>query len=215
MTKRQNTGADKTRGAIAREAARILVAESVDSPYQAKRRAIDRLQLPANSPLPSNAELEAAVEEYQQNSYTQSHHQLLLAQRKVACEAMRYLQRFKPRIVAGALSATALPGVTIELHLFADSIEEVGFELMQNRIPYELTEKTYHLGKSGRSRQPALSFLVDQFEVLLVVFPGNRDGYPPVPSKDREPVKTIGLAELENLTADAKRQAVNDSCLPF
>ena len=60
-----NQRTDRTRASICDTAARLIAEDGIGDYTQAKRKALRQLGLPDSTPMPSNAEIEAAVREWQ------------------------------------------------------------------------------------------------------------------------------------------------------
>ena len=117
---------NQVRERIAKEAARLMCEAGVRDFQLAKRKALQRLRMPEHRALPSNEEIEAAVLEYQRLFRADSQPKRLAQLRQVAVRAMRFLERFQPRLVGAVLSGTADEHSDVCLHLFTETAEEVG-----------------------------------------------------------------------------------------
>src|ERR1700722_3522251 len=128
--KRHPTRSDNLRRALAQEAARIMAEHGIRDFRIAKRKAAERLGVVDGSALlPKNSEIESALAEYQRLFGGESHLSALLAQRRAALSALRYLREFEPRLVGPVLSGTATQHSQVQLHLFAERAESVTLKL--------------------------------------------------------------------------------------
>ncbi len=160
----------RLRACIAQEAARILLDEGVADYQFAKLKAAERLSVASGQPLPGNREIEQAVYEHQRLFYTRGYQNDVWSLRRVAISAMRLLENFEPRLTGAVLSGTAGKHSDIDLHVFADAVEEVLFVLMDASVPYDGFERRLRHGRdvdyyrcafcnqrsSGRGRGAAL-----------------------------------------------------------
>ena len=163
----------KRRQGLAREAARIL-AQTQSGDYQsAKQKALRNLGLPAQTPLPRNQEIEAALFEHRQLFGGTEERQHLIELRRSALTAMRELQVFKPRLTGAVLRGSANINSTVQLHLFADTIEDVGFFLQDKGIPYRHIEQRFDTGGSRKHSIPGYGLVADGIAFDLLVFSGS------------------------------------------
>ena len=99
--------AEHLRRALAQEAARVMAEHGIRDFLFAKRKAAERFGVVDGSVLPRNTEIEEALREYQRLFGGEEHVESLYAQRQVAAEVMRRLQKFQPRLVGPVLHGTA------------------------------------------------------------------------------------------------------------
>ena len=127
---------------IAQEAARSIAEEGVRDYQLAKRKAAARLGVrDLHGNLPSNSEIEAALEERQRLFGGSAHGASLAMLRRAALEAMRLFEAFEPRLVGPVLAGTATAHDAVQLHLFCDTPERVSIMLLELGIPHEELER--------------------------------------------------------------------------
>lgn len=132
---------DRIRRLIAQEAARIMYEEGVSEYRDAKRKAARRFgpekALCLGSHLPSNAEIHGELQRligiYEEEVLPER----LLRMRLGALRQMEMLAPFHPYLVGSVLSGAVTEKSDIDLHLFADSPEEVEEFLRREGIPFE------------------------------------------------------------------------------
>ena len=127
---------DRTRASICDTAARLIAEEGVSDYSQAKRKALRQLGLPESTPLPSNAELEAALREWQAVFQDEEQIERIAHLRRKAAELMEILQEFRPYLTGSVLDGTAGRYAEIDLQLFADSAKEIEIFLLNRGVPY-------------------------------------------------------------------------------
>ncbi len=198
-SKSQAPGTDEVRRQIAADAARIMAEEGVRDFHAAKRKAAARLGLPETKHLPGNGEVDAALQEYLRLFHAGRLTQSLRRLRGLAAEAMRFLAKFEPRLVGPVLSGTVTSASAIELHLTADSPEEIGFWLQEHSIPYEQAERRLRFGGERHETFPAYLFTADGVAVELCVFERREARETPLSPVDGKPMKRANLREVENL----------------
>jgi hypothetical protein len=199
MPKKPQPRADNLRRAVAQEAARIMYEHGVQDFRFAKRKAAERFGATDEAVMPRNAEVEAALEEYQRLFGGEEHVESLLAQRLVAVDVMQVLREFQPRLVGPVLQGNATPHSDVQIHVFADRPETVTFRLIDRQIAYEVGEKRVRMNAERVLAQPSLEFEVDGQPVEVVVFPLDGIRQAPVSPVNGRPMRRAGLEEVETL----------------
>ena len=192
-------GAEETRQRISREAARIMAEEGVRDFHAAKRKAVERLNLPEARHLPSNQEIEQALAEHLQLFHAKHLPQTLQQLRRLAAEAMRLLERFEPRLVGSLLSGNVTRFSEIQLHVIAESPELVAFFLQEHGIPYEETSKRLRFGGDRSEMVPVYGFLAEDTAIEVSVFTPKAAREAPLSPVDSRPMKRATLKEVEAL----------------
>lgn len=133
--------ADRIRQLIAQEAARIMYEEGVHEYRDAKRKAARQFgsekALSLGSHLPSNAEIHAEVQRLIGIHEEEVLPERLLRLRLLALKHMETLGPFRPYLVGSVLSGVVTERSDIDLHLFAQTCEEVEDYLNAKGIPFE------------------------------------------------------------------------------
>ena len=202
-SKANAAGADELRQHIARDAARIMAEEGVRDFQTAKRKAAARLGLPETKHLPGNDEVDVALQEYLRLFHGGRLVQSVRRLRELAAEAMRFLSKFDPRLVGPVLSGIVTSATEIELHLIADSPEEIGFWLQDHSIPYEQADRRLRFGGDRQETFPAYRFTADNVPIELCVFDRRAAREAPLSPVDGKPMKRANLREVENLMSAA------------
>ncbi|MFB6261692.1 MAG: hypothetical protein ABEJ96_06755, partial [Thiohalorhabdaceae bacterium] len=145
------------------EAARLMVEEGIKDFAAAKRKAARHLGgSPGNAKdLPTNREIQDEVElrlrMYRDTPDARAHLRRL---RETALAAMQFFADYRPRLVGSVLAGTATEHSDINLHLFAETPEEVEILLDDSGIPFERTTKRHSFGDRGPEAFPAVSLVV-------------------------------------------------------
>lgn len=190
---------DHRRSAVAVEAARIMQEQGLADYRGAKAKAAERLGLGRNAPLPNNAEIEAALAERNRIFHSDTHQELLDLLRSAACEAMRGLEDFHPRLAGDVLSGHTTEHSGVELHLFSDCAEDVGTRLSAVGFSHRSLQRRYRLRRETADQYPAYRFTVAGCEVTGVVFPLRLRGHAPLSPVDGRPMRRAGLREVAEL----------------
>lgn len=189
---------DHMRQRLAQRAAQILLESGTRNFQTAKQKAAQQFGATDTKNLPSNSEIELALTEHQRIFRANSQPEHLSRLRKIAIEAMRFLYDFKPRLVGSVLSGTADEHSVIRIHLFADTVESVGFYLHDNHIPHELSERRLRIGVDQYQNYSTYEFLVDELRVELVIFLPKQKQIPLSPV-DGKVMKRADITEVEKL----------------
>jgi hypothetical protein len=202
---RRSGGEAQTRREITAEAARIMAEEGVQDFFSAKRKAAGRLNLPEDKNLPSNQEVEEALRAH----LTLFHADLpatLRHLREVAAEAMTFLAPFEPRLTGTVLSGSVTKYSDVQLHVAADSPEDLGLFLHEHAIPYDELDKRLRFGDRFDAL-PAFRFIAGDTPVEVCVF--SREGIreAPLSPVDGKPMKRANLKEVQRLIEEAPGRA--------
>jgi hypothetical protein len=120
---------------IAAVAARLVVEEGLEY-AAAKRRAVKQLGLPARTPLPDNATLEAAVHEDIAVFCPDTQATELRALRELALLWMGRLDAFRPHLGGSVWHGTATRHSDIYMQLFCDDPKAPEWTLLDHRVEY-------------------------------------------------------------------------------
>ncbi|MDI6750698.1 MAG: hypothetical protein QMD73_11030 [Rhodocyclaceae bacterium] len=160
----QNRHSPVLRSELAHAAARLIAEDGMEYGL-AKKKAARQLGLPANFPLPGNAEVEEAVRDYQAIYQEEEQAERLAWLREAAVFLMRRLERFSPWLTGSVLEGTATRHSRIDILLFPDSAKEVEIFLLDQGIPF-------HHGTPKNERVEALLVIDDEaLPANLIVLP--------------------------------------------
>ncbi|MDX1513045.1 MAG: hypothetical protein R3174_04810 [Gammaproteobacteria bacterium] len=199
MKNRVNERAQHTRDRIAQEAARLMIEGGIHDFHLAKRKAIARLRLPDGVKLPGNDEIEHAIQSYQRLFLSDRQPHQLRELRYAALEAMKFLERYKPRLVGPVLTGTADANSEVCLHVFATTAEEVAIFLMEHGIEYQQTDRRLKMGNAEFIRMPGYRFLADGVQLELIVFSESHRRHPPLSPVDGRPMRRANITEVATL----------------
>ncbi len=165
----------------------------------AKEKAIERLGLRNNGPLPSNSEIELALAERNRIFRGDRHLMHLNQARTAALMVMQPLQSFYPRLVGSVLSGHTTEHAAIELHLFSDAAEAVGIRLDAMGISHRSVQHRHRLRQGQIERFPGYRFIAEDFDFSATVFPERRRRQPPLSPVDGRPMRRANLREIRRL----------------
>lgn len=204
MAPRARSNAQQIRRRIAEHAARLMAEEGFTSYFAAKQKAAERLGVSSTRHLPNNREIEDALVSYQRLFQGPEQIGRLQRLRRTALAAMRFLDRFRPRLVGPVLSGTAAEHTAVSLHLFCDTPEEVGLFLMEQDIPYDLAERRLRVNPSTIAAYPSFQFAADDAQIELIVFSSKEIRQAPCSPVDGRPMRRATLPEVESLLAESE-----------
>lgn len=190
---------DRIRISIANEAARIIHDSGLADYSAACTKAAHRLGCKDQRKLPSNAEIEQALIEYQQLFHAEEQKSSVKHLRQLALEAMASLAQFSPHLVGSVLSGNVNQHSKLQLHLFTESPEQIALHLLDSGIPYQEADKTIFLKKGRKQRQPCFRFHSKETEVELIWFPSGSIGQAPLSCIDQKPEKRVSIIQLKKL----------------
>jgi hypothetical protein len=145
-------------------AARMVAEDGVDYGF-AKRKAVRQLGLPESFPLPSNAEIEDAVRDYQAIYQEDEQVERIAWLRSAAIELMHRLAPFTPYLTGSVLDGTAGRHARIDLLLYPDSAKDVEIFLLDQGI-------AFHHGNPKNDRVEAVLVIDDEdMPANLIVMP--------------------------------------------
>ncbi|AHE99354.1 hypothetical protein [Thioalkalivibrio paradoxus] len=191
----------RTRQLLAEEAARIILDEGVRDYGLAKRKAAEHLGIDARRELPANTEVESALLERSRLFATADTRREYRDRLRAAMLVMERLSEFEPRLVGPLLQGVLQPQAVINLHGFADTVEEVIIRLGDRGISCRTGERQYRGGGAGL-RVPYLGFRgPDDTQIELTVFPTDGIRQAPPSPVDGRPMRRLGLSRVRELLA--------------
>ncbi|MCY3731355.1 MAG: hypothetical protein OXF98_08440 [Rhodospirillaceae bacterium] len=173
---------------LAQEAARLVNEHGIQDYGLAKRKAAQRFGVRTAGALPSNAEIEARVTEWQRIFEPDSHRHHLAELRRVAVDAMALLTAFEPRLSGSVLTGAITVNSPIELHLFTDAPEDVVMTLEAHRIPYRDCQRRCRYDSRGMAIVPGYRFTFRSERIDALVFPEKGLRQAPMSPVDRRPM---------------------------
>lgn len=191
-------GSTHKRQRISIEAARIMAEEGVRDFQSAKRKAAERLALDDRD-LPTNEEIEQALQQHLQLFHGDTLAHDVRRLRRLALEAMQFLATFEPRLVGPVLSGTVAPETEIQLHVRADTPEEVDGFLREHGIPFRATERRLRFGGDRQQSVPSYRFTADGVNIELYVFRPQEARETPLSPVDGRPMQRANTKDVEAL----------------
>jgi hypothetical protein len=151
MGRRNSARQNGMRMRIAAAAARIMAEDGIDDFALAKRKAARTLGAPDSEALPGNDEIEAELRDYLALYQAEEHPERIAELRRLALEAMRLLESFKPYLTGPVLTGIAGPYAEIDLQLFPESTKEIELFLLEHDVAYTATDERRYTGDRARA----------------------------------------------------------------
>jgi len=190
---------EQLRREIAVDAARIIATESQTNFHTAKKKAAQRIGAGQNVALPSNQEVQEALQHYQRLYGGREHAENVENLRVVAIEAMQQLEEFTPRLVGPVLDGTAGRHARIALHVFSDPLEKLVLFLRERGISFSQDQRQIRWHDGAHRMIPIFLVELDGTKVELSVFaPVDLRQSPPSPI-DGNPQQRASLTDVECL----------------
>lgn len=186
---------------VAAEAARIIATEGQLNFHAAKKKAAERIGVSQRLALPSNLEVQEALQNYQRLYGGQQHANNLEHLRLVAVSVMNSLLDYSPRLVGSVLDGTAGKHSRIAMHVFCDVPEDLVVNLLDMGKPFGQEQRQIRWHDGSHKTVPILVIEENGTEIELAVF--NRIDLrqaPPSPL-DGRPQHRANLYEVECLLA--------------
>ena len=202
--KRSNSSSP-VRRTLARDAAVIMYNEGVRQYFDAKRMATKRLLSRGGiksgqyrpKDLPSNGEILIELTKLV-DLLEDDKDQRLLALRETAIVVMRELQDYSPRLIGSVSTGQIRQGSDIDLHVFADNIENLETTLQHLQWFYE--KETVTIKKGNQYVDYMHVYVQADFPVELSVYPRSELRCTGRSSTDGKPIKRLKLADVERLS---------------
>ena len=188
---------------LAGEAARLMAERGIADYHPAKLTAAERLGIPDDASLPRNAEIEAALRQYQRLFGRDSAGELQ-RRREAALEALRFFRAFEPRLVGPVLEGTADARTPVLLHLHADDADAVHRFFVEHDIPAQPRSRRLRLDRHRDAEFPVWVFSADDLPFDVTVLPHDVLRQAPLSPVDEKPMRRASASQLRQILADAE-----------
>lgn len=162
---------DLMRAQLAHQAAKLMAEGSITDHALAKRKAARQLGADDTHHLPSNEEVDLALQQYRALYQHEEHPSVLRSLRQEALGHMLLLAQFHPYLTGSVLSGSAGANSDINLMLFSDDEKAVLLFLLKNKIEFESGE--WRLRINGREETvPSYTLTAESgIQTHIVVLP--------------------------------------------
>ncbi len=197
-----NRASNYQRSSIATESARILASEGTNDYQLAKQKAADRIGTHSRQNLPSNIEIEQTLREYLNTFQSAALSERITTRRRAALKAMNFLVNFQPKLVGAVLRGTVTESSEIQLHLCADTPEQVAVKLMEFDIPYDAICRRIRYGGNRHADISGYRFMAENISIELLVFTPSGFHEKPLSPIDGKSMGRASLREVEELLGE-------------
>jgi hypothetical protein len=140
MPKAYSQRRDLMREQLAHHAAKLMAEDGITDHAYAKRKAARQLGAEDTQHLPSNQEIDLALQSYRLLYQQESHPHALRQLRTDALTTMQLLAEFDPYLTGSVLNGTAGEHSDINLMLFSDDSKAVLLFLLKHNIEFDSGE---------------------------------------------------------------------------
>jgi len=170
-----------------------MAEESIRDYQLAKKKALARLGLNGVEALPTNQEIEAALNERLQLFATENTDRRTRDAYEVAIEAMEFLSAFSPRLSGSLVRGTLTDNMPVELHLVADTPEDVTMMLIAENVPYELFDRRLRFGGSRYEQITGITLQADSIAIEALIFDQTGFREPPLSPVDGQAMQRLDV----------------------
>jgi hypothetical protein len=185
---------DLMREQLAHQAAKLMAENGITDHAFAKRKAARQLGAADTQHLPSNQEVDDALNSYRALYQQDSHPDILHRLREEALATMRLLAGFHPYLTGSVLNGTAGEQSDVNLMLFSDDAKAVLLFLLKHKIDFEDGE--WKIRVNGREESLPSYTLTGESgtQIHIIVLPENARH-----SGSRHPETHADIAAVEAL----------------
>ena len=139
-----------TKLSVANLAAQMIMEEGIKDYFFAKKKAAKSLGLNENVSLPTNIQIDKAIEEFHKIFNQDTNIEFLEHFKVQALNVMDLFKGFKPHLMNELTKGIIPKFPEIKINLFADNIKDIEYVLLNSEISYEFSE-TKMYKKSGKN----------------------------------------------------------------
>jgi len=139
-----------TKLSVANLAAQMIMEEGIKDYFFAKKKAAKSLGLNENVSLPTNIQIDKAIEEFHKIFNQDTNIEFLEHFKDQALNVMDLFKGFKPHLMNELTKGIIPKFPEIKINLFADNIKDIEYVLLNSEISYEFSE-TKMYKKSGKN----------------------------------------------------------------
>ncbi len=192
-----------SRRVICEEAARIMAEQGVRDFQAAKEKAVERLGIcKRKTALPTNQEVEDALAGrlrlFSATALAERWQRLL----RVAADVMLLLESFNPRLVGALLRGSVTERAPVELHVFADTPEEVVEQLVWHGFRPSAFDKRVRFPPKRYVQVPGFRFELETDPVEVLAFARKEIRQAPLCPVAGRPMTRARLSRVQELLAE-------------
>lgn len=184
---------------LAVESARLMREEGIDDFHYARKKAAQHYGIQDSYVYPSKEEIISEIKLHQAIYGCAEQVSILHELRSTALKAMNLFKNYSPKLTGTALLGFAGKSSPINIHVFADTAEDIAMILMQYDIPYQLTETRLYFNKKTSHVLPKYQFLAGDTQINLTIIPCKQKNNLPLDHFDGQTMQRASIKQLEKL----------------
>ena len=193
---KKSTFAELQRQQICDLAARIIHEDGIRDYHKAKLRACDTLGIKTNSFLPTNEEIQFALENRIKLFDSKNLESSPISQLSIAKDLLNILQDYQPRLTGLLLNGMKLKNSPIEIHAFSNSAEMICEELNWRGLSAFIIEKRFRYSNNQYVNVPLIVCHLDEQDIEISVFTERELHRAPICPRNGRPFERKSLKQL-------------------
>ena len=173
MNKNRSSRRDLMREELAHLAARLMAKDGITDYAFAKRKAARQMGATETQHMPSNEEIDVALQTFRALYESESHPLVLQQLRQQALAVMKVLKPFHPYLTGSVLNGSAGEQSDINLIIYTDDEKSAMMFLLKHNIPFTAAEWRVHSGGKERAVPCFTWYTASNVLVSLAVLPEN------------------------------------------
>ena len=150
---------------VANLAAQLIMEEGIKDYLFAKKKAAKSLGLNENVSLPTNSQIDKAIDDFNKIFNPNIDIEFLQQFKTQALEVMNIFKNFKPHLM-NQLSEGIIPKFPeIKINLFADNLKDVEYVLLNNELSYDFKEVKMNTKESKHSIKLIPTIYLDNLSI--------------------------------------------------
>jgi len=194
-------------------AARIIHEDGIRDYHKAKLRACESLQLKSNSNLPTNEEIELAVQRRLNLFEPENPVEILNDKLIVATDLLEILTEFNPRLTGNLINGITLKNQPIEIHAFSNSIELLADEINWRGLNNFIIEKRYRYTNNEYINVPLLICQLENQDIEISVFKEKELHRSPICPTNGRVYNRVSLKQLQKPQTSSANLATNSTAI--
>ncbi len=163
----------------------------------AKEKACSRLGVSTHRSIPTNLEIENALEEqlsiFKSNRDAEREQYL-----ETALSIMDLVSEYSPKLTGAAVTGVITSVRPVEIHVFPSTVEEVCVLLNDTEVPYDQIEKRKRFAGKRFENIPGFEWTAAEVDVELFCFLPEMP-YPPLSPITGKPIRSVSQKRVKKL----------------
>ena len=143
----------------------MIMEEGIKDYFFAKKKAAKSLGLNENVSLPTNSQIDKAIEEFHKIFNQDTNIEFLEHFKDQALNVMDLFKSFKPHLMNELTKGIIPKFPEIKINLFADNIKDIEYVLLNSEISYEFSETKMYKKSGKNSIKSVPTIYLDNFSI--------------------------------------------------